>query len=167
MRWETRGKGRPDHSNFSLFLNQYELMDKLLGDYKKDMENSLSNGDDLIARNIIVWNMMYSIVKYYQENHPDWIFIRHEDLAKDPIRGFRKLYKKLEIDFDDFHKQAIIKHCLNSNPSEAPTNNPGLIKRNSLATITNWKNRLSEEEIYRIRSGTWDVSKHWYSESDW
>jgi len=156
-----------DHSNFPLFLNQSLLIKDLLSNFKGDMEDSLSNGDDTIGRNIIFWKMIYSVVKYYEGKYPNWIFIRHEDLAKNPIKGFKSLYEKLDIDFQKSHEQIISAHCSSTNPVEAPINHPGLIRRDSKATIKNWRHRLSIEEIDRIRNSVWDVSKNWYSEEDW
>jgi hypothetical protein len=37
----------------------------------------------------------------------------------------------------------------------------------SRANISNWKKRLTEEEIDRIREITNEVSSHYYSDAEW
>jgi hypothetical protein len=60
----------------------------------------------------------------------------------------------------------IEEHCNTSNPSSAADQEKP-IKLNSKATISNWKSQLTPEEIERIRERVEDVSKHFYSDSDW
>ena len=47
----------------------------------------------------MLWNMIYGTVRRYQEDHPDWIFLRHEDISMDPAAHFRDLFEQLDLAF--------------------------------------------------------------------
>ena len=35
---------------------------------------------DIVDQAILLWRIIYSQVRHYQRAHPDWIYIRHEDI---------------------------------------------------------------------------------------
>lgn len=53
------------------------------------------------------------------------------------------------------------------NPGEVLVNNSNNLIRNSKENIWNWKNRLTEAEIDKIRAKVEDVSSSFYSDEDW
>ncbi len=52
-----------------------------------------------------------------------------------------------------------------SNPAEQISHRS--VKRDSTASIKNWQNRLSTDEIARIREGTAEVADDYYGSDDW
>ena len=54
-----------------------------------------------------------------------------------------------------------------ANPTEAPRGGVHHFKRDSRATATVWKSRLTECEIDRIRTQVEDVSRFFYADEDW
>ena len=110
---------------------------------------------------------MYTVVLNYQKQFGDWVYVRHEDLARDPISGYRALYERLGLKFARDHEEAILHFSKDTNPGEVPVSQIGEIRRNSKATITTWKKRLSEDEILRVKEGVWPVARHWYGDGDW
>jgi hypothetical protein len=53
------------------------------------------------------------------------------------------------------------------NPAELSLKRTHSVKMDSLASIKNWRKRLSAEEIERIRTMTKGVSELYYSAEDW
>ena len=92
--------------------------------------------------------------------------MRHEDISLDPLPHFEKLYKRFYLDFTDEAQEQILIHSNVSNPTHA-SGVDKLLKLNSKKVVSNWKNVLSGEEIKRIKDRVGEVSRHYYSESDW
>jgi hypothetical protein len=102
----------------------------------------------------------------YKKVYQDWIYLRHEDISLDPLGEFKSLYGRLGLNFTDEVQEQIAEHSNTSNPSHAKGADK-LIKLNSKKVISHWKNALSAQEVRRIKERVGEVSKHYYSDSDW
>ena len=151
--------------DFNNFLRQPLLMNKYLYPYKKEIEEFTSNGKDIVDQGILLWNCIHFTVKKFQERNTEWIFIRHEDLSLDPCDQFRLLYEKLNLEFTQRAKDAIEESSGTHNPVEQVSGNE--LKRDSRKNVNNWKNRLSQAEVERIRLKTADLSNLFYTDSEW
>lgn len=156
---------------FSHFLRQPLLMRDYLYPFEEQIKEYArkEHDHDIVNQAILLWNIIYSAVRKYQESHKDWVFLRHEDISRDPLGQFRDLFQRLDLDFSARVRRVIQESSSPSNPVEAP---PGRstqkhIKRDSKANIWNWKKRLTETEIERIREQVEDIAKAFYSETDW
>ncbi|MFO8037641.1 MAG: sulfotransferase [Anaerolineales bacterium] len=146
---------------FSHLLNQPLLMDRYLSGYAEEIEDFARHDRDLIDQAILLWNLIYSVVRTFQQEHgADWLYVKHEDLSRDPVGEYRKLYEKLGIPFSDQARYRINKF------SFAETENKHM-KRDSKSNIWKWKKRLTEGEISRVREKTGEVAGHFYTEDDW
>jgi hypothetical protein len=115
---------------------------------------------DLIDQGILLWNMAYFRIREYQEKYGTcWYFVRHEDLSKDPIPEFSKLFQYLDIEFSDKLKSKIIRSTDGSTINRH--------SRNSIQNLETWKTRLTPEEISRIKVGTSKLYSFFYEEKDW
>jgi hypothetical protein len=147
-------------------LGQPRLMDDYLKPFREELEQ-LRPSVDIIGRAILCWRMVHHVALIYQRRHPDWLFLRHEDLSAHPVEEFRKVFDRLKLRFTGRVRRAIECHTAEKNPAEAPQGVIHELMRNSRENIWNWRHRLSPEEIDRIREGTADVAGHFYSEADW
>ena len=95
--------------------------------------------------------------------------MRHEDLSRNPVHGFRGLYEQLGLEFTEQTQQVIKNYSSSKNPSEtdAPVGSDEILLRNSQSNIWNWKSRLTASEIVRIHAAVKDVSSAFYSTEDW
>ena len=111
---------------------------------------------------------MYYVVLQYQKRHPDWLFVRHEDLSHDPSRGFQELFQRLNLELTQKVSNAIKFYSNSDNPRDvdSPTGEISL-RRNSELNVSNWKYRLSSLEVERVRNRVEDVSTKFYSGEDW
>jgi hypothetical protein len=156
----------PPH-DFSQFLKQPFLMRDHLYAFEEEIREFVDHEHDVIDRGILLWNMFYYFVDKCKRDHAGYIFVRHEDLSLRPVEGFKDLFDRLNIPFTTSIERVIVEHSNPANPSEAPAGVLHQLRRNSAASIRNWKNRLSESEIERVREGVQSISSRFYADEDW
>lgn len=155
--------------DFSNFLNQPLFLRDYLAQFRREIKDFVQNKKDILDQAILLWRIIYFVTKKYQNRHKDWIFVRHEDLSVDPEKLFKKIFKKLNLEFTKEVKKHIQRYSSVSNPSEVPgeDRHSTKIKRNSRANIYNFKKRLSQEEIEKIKKETEDIWRFFYQDKDW
>ena len=146
-------------------LKQERLMDDYLQPFGADLDG-LRRGADVIDHAIVGWRMFHHVIRRYQQQHPDWLFCRHEDLSRRPVPEFAVIFRHLQLEFTDAVRHAIEQHSDEENPREAD-GRVHQLKRNSKANIWNWQHRLSPDDIARIRAGVGDLADHFYGDADW
>lgn len=151
--------------DFSHILDQKLLVERFLLPFKEELENA-PRRPDLIGMGILQWKIFYSMVDHFRKEHPDWIFVRHEDLAVDPVGGFSSLFTALGLEFTEGTKDMIRLHTSSDNPVEF-NGRRDQSRRNSLETVNIWKKRLTPEEVLRIREGVDEVAQKFYGEESW
>jgi hypothetical protein len=150
---------------FQDLLDQPLLMRDFLEPFRNQME--AVKADDIIGQSALLWNVIYYAVHATLQRNPDFIAVPHEDLSRDPLNGFRTLYDTLGLDFTRRVEKIISNSSSSENPVEPSRKNIYSVKVDSRANISNWKKRLTEEEIDRIREITSEVSLHYYSDAEW
>lgn len=145
--------------DFNSFLKQPELMEDHLMEFKSQIESYAKSPPDIIDQGILLWNIFHSMILKYQDKYPEWYFVKHEEISKNPVEGYEEIFRFLELPYSEKIKQAI----LNSTESKKQ----GLLSRDSRANIKTWKKRLSVDEINRIKNGTFEISQKYYTEADW
>lgn len=151
--------------NFNHFLKQPLLMEKYLFKFEKEIREQADKQTDIIEQAILLWNCIHQTIAVYQSNHPDWVYIRHEDLSLDPITQFSEIYKRFGLEFNDRVHATILGSSGTHNPAEQQRRNEFV--RDSRKNIANWKNRLTTAEIDLIRRRTAEVAAPFYAENDW
>ncbi|MEO0407059.1 MAG: sulfotransferase [Cyanobacteria bacterium P01_A01_bin.135] len=151
--------------DFSNFLDQPLLMERYLGKFEGEIREHAAENKDIISQAILLWNCIYSRISAYKDEHPDWLFLRHEDISTDPVGSFQTVYALLGLKFTPRVESTILASSGLHNPVEQQSDNEFI--RNSKKNILNWQTRLTEAEILRIREGTAEVASQFYSESEW
>jgi len=151
--------------DFNDLLEQPLLMENWLGVDRAEME--LLKVDDIIGQAALLWRMVYRIVARMMKLHPSFIVVRHEDLSHDPVSCYRDLYAALDIDFTPRAEQIILNASSSENPTELSKKKAHTVKLDSRANLENWKKRLSEAEITRVRNMTGKTAKLFYSDEEW
>jgi len=142
----------------------------LLRDYLSGLEDELKllkeSKSDIIDQTALMWKVMYFVVLKYKQEYPDWIYLRHEDLSRNPLDQFKELFRRLGLNFTDEVREQIAEYSNESNPSHS--NTVGSVRKlNSKKVISQWKKVLSAQEVKRIKNIVGEVSKYYYSDSDW
>lgn len=158
-------KSKNWRTDFNHFLDQPALLNRYLGGYENEMRQETKGDTDIISNAILQWNCTHHAIGIYQDEHPDWIFVRHEDLSTDPIYEFNSIYKSFGLEFTENVKERILHSTGAHNPRERMPDNP--MMRNSKENISNWKHRLTPREIERIRAETFKTWPLFYSDEDW
>lgn len=146
--------------DFNNFINQPLLLQSYLKNYKDEIEYYSNNEEDIINQGILLWNIIHDTILQYQNKYENkWYFVKHEDLSINPTDEFTKIFSKLNLSLDSNVKNYINETTQSNEKSD--------LKRNSEENIKSWKKRLSIDEINRIKIGTEQVYKKFYTEKDW
>lgn len=153
--------------DFSHFQNQPLLIEKYLSRYEAEINDFTKNEKAIIEQAILLWNCIHHAIAVYQENHPEWLFVRNEDISNDPVNGFRSIYSRLGLEFTNQSKQVIQESSGEHNATEQLDKRNNEFIRDSKKNISNWKTRLSQSEIDLVKVKTSEVSSRFYSEDKW
>jgi hypothetical protein len=151
--------------DFRDLLNQPMLMRDHLEADRADMESMPA--DDIVGQSALLWRMIYRSVYTTRKLFPDFKVVRHEDLSLDPVAGYKSLYESLGLTFDEKVRDTILNSSSSENPTELSKKKVHSVKLDSRANMSNWKKRLTPEEITRIRKLTEDVSHFFYADDEW
>ena len=150
---------------FSHFLHQPELMEEHLAPFQAEVEDFVKNEYDIIDQAALLWKLIHYMIIKYQKTHPDWVFVRHEDLASTPIECYRNIFNRLELPFSEHTRSMIEAHSVQAQLSDITR--PYTIKQNSSQVISKWKKYLTPGEVMRIRKRVEEVSSHFFSQDEW
>jgi hypothetical protein len=151
--------------DFGSFLAQPLLMRDHLGPYEDEIRRFADHEQDVLDQAILLWRLVYSTVETFRRRNPDWTFVRHEDLSRDPAAGFESLFGTLEVPLDDRIRHTIAEHSSEDNPAELRHSHD--VRLDSRAGIESWRKRLTPEQVERVRAGVADVSPAFYGDDDW
>ena len=151
--------------DFKNLLDQPLLMRDHLEAYRQEM--TAIKADDVIGQAALLWKMIYHSVHTTRSLNPDIQVVRHEDFSREPLNKYRDLYANLGLGFTSRVQKVIVNSSSSENPSELSVKKTHSVKLDSAANIKNWKKRLSEEELNRIRQMTAGVSELYYSNEAW
>lgn len=152
---------------FQHLLDQPLLVRDHLQPFQSELGEYARAPHGTIDRAVLLWRMTYYVVSCYRQSHPDWIYIRHEDLSRDPLGRFRDLYARLGLEYSPQVQAVICEHSNSVNPGEVPATWPHALKRDSRSSMWTWKQRLGQAEVDRVRAQTADVASEFYAEGDW
>ena len=153
-----------DHP-FDHFLRQPLMMRDLLGEYEDEIRRFAEVEQPLLDQAILLWNLIHMQIRRFRDERPLWTFVRHEDLSREPVAGFRALYERFGYTWTPEVRRTIEEHSGVGNPEE--TTDAASHRRDSAKAITAWKSRLTPAEIDRIRTGTAHVAEAFYTDDDW
>ena len=150
---------------FSHFLDQPQLMEEHLSPFRAEIEDFSRKEYDIVDQVALLWKLIHYMILKYKNTRPDWVYVRFEDLASDPVYGFQSLFNRLDLPFSEHIQTAIRTHSLKTPVSE--TIPPYAVKQNSAQVIHKWKKHLFPTEINRIRKRVEEVSSYFFSHSEW
>lgn len=151
---------------FKHLLRQHELMEQVLPQFKKEITDFAKEEKPLLEQACLVWRILYATSNKYQKEHKDWIFLRHEDLSANPTKAFKDLFSRLGLEFSP-KVEAFVKESSGSENQKGTVANEEQLKRDSAANIKYWKDKLSVEDIEKIKDLTKDIWPLFYTEADW
>jgi hypothetical protein len=154
--------------NFADLQEQPPAMELLGGDdAAEDVALGRTLGEsDAVIEAAYLWKVLHRVIARYREEHRDWIFVRYEDLAREPAAGFAAILPKLGLEFDDRVRKKLEFLSGESNPDDR-SNDPRVTRVASAAHSAKSLNRLSAEDRARVRRIVDPVSALFYSDAEW
>jgi hypothetical protein len=152
---------------FSHFLDQPALIEDRLQPFRDEIAAFAAEEHDILDQAALLWRLVHSTIADYRSRHPDWLFVRHEDLSRDPTGGFRSLFEALDLRYTEEAQEAIRASTSSSNSTDRDANERRFLARNSRANVDNWRHRLTSAEIERVRTRVADVSVLFYGDDEW
>jgi len=150
---------------FKTLLSQGGLIRDHLEAFEADMRRCRDHAVDVVEQGIVLWNALHHAIAQLREAHPEWSFVRHEDLAEDPVSGLGGLYRACGLRWDDDVAAQVSGFSTADAGSELPMWRHGSVKRDSSRATETWKLRLTDEEVARVRVGTADVARRFYNDA--
>jgi hypothetical protein len=151
--------------DFRDLLDQPELMSRWVSVDRAEIE--LMQPDDVVGQAALLWRMVYRAVARMMKLYPSFVVVRHEDLSMDPVSCYRDLFASLELDFTARVEDIIKNSSSSENPTELSKKKVHSVKLDSRANLDNWKKRMSNAEIIRVRKIIGKTSKLFYSDEEW
>jgi hypothetical protein len=157
--------GRRLRHPFRDFVSQPLLMDGMLEPYADEIHAYARDERPLLDQGILLWNLLHHAIQIFRDRRPDWLFIRLEDLGRDPLRWFSEIFNHVDVPIDDSVRERIVAHSHAQNPDHVP--DMASTKRNSAESVVAWKRQLADEQVAEIRGRVEPLSSAFYGADDW
>ena len=151
--------------DFANLLDQPALMRDWLAPFEAEMNAALDSSSQLIERVALLWRIIYSVVR--DERFPPVHLLRHEDLSRAPTEAFARLYGALSLTYQRKIAETVEASSSPANPPETLVGNPHETRLDSRANLDNWRHRLNQDEIERIRELTEATAVEYYPDLSW
>lgn len=155
--------------NFEAFCRQPSLMEGRLAPFADEIRAAAPTLSPSIEANTLLWRILHHHVALLQQEHPDWVFVRHEDLSRDPVAAFPPLFERLGLPFTA-DVEAGLAQFTSDQPAIGRFSLFGTRRRtmrSSEASVHAYRSRLSPEEIAAIQRLAAPLWEHFYDASDW
>lgn len=132
---------------FDYFLEEKRLVG-LLSDRSVLMLEQLKAGrfSSEVSRLAILWLILYEAA--WKSLEGEAVFVRHEDLAADPLKEFPKLFQYCSLSFDSAAEALVERLCFGGGADGVHGRHD--LKRNSQSVIGKWERKLSSDQIEEI-----------------
>jgi hypothetical protein len=148
--------------DFAHLLEQPLLMEALLAPYAKKIETLARSPADAVTHASLLWRMIYETLARFRGQCENIIVVRHEVLSSSPVEHFSRLSSALSLPFDRETANRIRAFTDERNPPELDREQPKSVRLNSRASLANWEQRLTKEEIHRVREITDGIADLYY-----
>jgi hypothetical protein len=150
-------------------LAQPALVRDRLARFAPDLEAAVAgngHGADGVGPASLLWRVIYGTVAGYRGEVPGLEVVRHEDLSADPVPAFQALYGRLGLPFGPGAEEAIRAAttagsgggAMRWSVSSGGVSKTAARRLDSRANLQVWRERLSDDEVARIRELTADVA---------
>jgi hypothetical protein len=115
-----------------------------------------------LERAAVLWKALYGTMLKLRGNR-NWIVVRHEGLSRDPITGFRELYSALGLQWSP----SVVRVLEVATARDPRVIRAGSRRRNSVHASEGWKQKLSPNEVDKIRAIVSPVADAFYGRDAW
>lgn len=151
--------------DFKNFAEQPALMERYLEPFADEIRDHVGRETSIIDQGILLWQCFFHTLKILERDTPGFILVRHEEVSRNPLQEFERLYAHLDLKFTSSVRSRIEATTGSQNPVEPSVRNE--FKRDSLRNISQWKVRLTNSEIKTVQRATGELAQAYYPPSDW
>lgn len=120
----------------------------------------------ILEQSILLWRLLHGVIDGYRQRHPDWIFVRHEDVSAEPIPAFERLYAQLGLTFDDTAR-GLVRSTSQGEVATPAAGELGTLRRDSRGAAQAWRTALDDGQVERIRQGVGSLAERFFDDSEW
>ncbi len=153
--------------DFHNLLDQPDLMRDHLDPYRAQIEAFASQPPDIVDQAGLLWRCIYGTAARLRDGHPEWVFLRHEDLSLRPQDELSRVCAALDVAFDGGVQALLDATTSTSNPTDAPEGTAHIVMRNSAASVDTWRDRLTSAEVSRLRDAVAAEAAAFYPAESW
>ncbi len=146
--------------DFEQFLKQEYLIKIKLSHFEAKIKEFCKTEHDIIDQSCLLWNILHFVIWEYKNCYPEWLYVRHEDLAIEPLKNFQKIFAYLNLDLSKEISLLIQDYTADVHSSE--TDDTSFKPRNARGSLDTWQHRLTATEIERVIEQTKDIAKEFY-----
>jgi hypothetical protein len=148
--------------DFAPLLDQPRLMKELLSAHEAQIRDFVNHEQPPLFQAALLWRLLYDVLLQFRERNEGWIFVRHEDLALAPERGYIALLDRLGLAVPE-HTSLPAAQATKSSRGTGPYD----IFRDPATTVNAWRNQISASDLRRIRHIAGPPATTWYGEHEW
>lgn len=150
-------------------LEQPETIDEFFPEDRGEIEAYASDRrDDLIGGGALLWRLLHKVILKFRNEHPDWIYLRHEDASREPDQEFRRLFERVGLPFtsrtEAFLRQTSTARDRRYVEQSTPIHD---VVRDSAENVQVWAQRLQPCDVARVRAMTGETAAAFYRDEDW
>ena len=134
--------------------------DRLMADHLEPYRPVLTGATTPVAATAALWAARNRVVADQLGDHPDWRVAVYEDLARDPIGGFRALYDGLGLRWTRRVERYVTRTTTTPDTARFGTT------RVSADQIDGWRSSMTAAQIAEVREVTEVFDLPWYGASD-
>jgi hypothetical protein len=150
--------------NLKELKDQTELMDDHLHEVLAKVDPAKVSH---VEEGAYLWLAVNSVLEKYAKDNKDMLLVRHEDISRDPLVEFLRLYEKYDLPFTTRVQKKIKEHTSSTNDADPKNNAVHQLKRDSVSNLSRWKKILTEKEADIIHAITAPLADKYYPETEW
>jgi hypothetical protein len=150
------------------FLDQPALLEGRLKAFEPEMRALHARRPNVVEDAALVWRVCHRVIRQYQAERPEWTFVRHEDLSRDPLGGFGRVFRAVGLEFTAACQASVTWHSVQAARTLDVTaaGDPYDVVRDSASNLLHWRNRLTTADLDLLRPAVDDFT-HFYPEPEW
>ena len=113
------------------------------------------------------WVWIHKVLLDLRQRNPDMVFVRLEDLARDPVPAFRTLYERFGLPFDRRVERIIRTQTETETGALGTSDRPHQLWRDSRTVLDGWKSRLSPADQLAVRHIAGETAAAFYADDTW
>ncbi|MFW7414199.1 sulfotransferase [Demequina sp. SO4-18] len=137
-------------------LRQPGLCERFTGPLESEIARFRAHPDDRLGALILQWTIFAQAAMVLREEHPDWLYLSHENVCGDPIPQFTALFGYLGLEWTTAIERKVVADSTGGQVDPAQHRQHAL-QRDSRAVAGAWRQRLDPHDADRIEAeaGPW------------